>query len=189
MDPTFILAQIAIFTKQILVSISFNVLAAYTYNGQFRIIYYDTSSSLIYVASQATNYVWVFNLNLGLSTTINVGSINDGINYFNSSLYFSLCRNSEILVYQNSVLTKIYYATSSCGSSTECITSINFDTFGNMLVVCWVNQKFCLYDYNGNDMNLCHSTTQSTSSHPYQVLIDTKGRLIVLDFVSILIYY
>ena len=165
-----------------------NILQYSPYNpsGGYRAITYDSVKSLFYVGVQGQFYLTVFNLNLAIVKTISSGGSYDTYGTFilNNNLYVGTCYfvSTDILVYQNDVLTKMY-DTTACPK--DCITSFYVDYKGNMAIVCYSQNYVALYDPNGNYLNI----KMPTPANPFIVTFDNYGRLILTTLKQLSIYY
>lgn len=153
---------------------------------QYRQPYYDSSTSLFYVAAYSTTYIAVFNIGCVLVQTINLGNYRPyGLSYFNGSLYVSVMYSNEIFVLQNGVIVKQYVMPNSlCSSTTYPILSITFDSYGYMAATCYQYSYMIGFDYNGNQ-----NSYFSTSNQPFFSLVDSSGRFIVASVFVLDIYY
>ena len=142
---------------------------------------YDYSSSLLYAVSYYNHCIDVFNTSLAYlhSISLDESSKPFSINQFNGKFYIGLS-SSQILVLQNNVISSIYNI-----SSCEDISSIYFDTNGDMAMTCYLNHIAYVYNFEG----VSHNINISTSIAPTYLAVDSMGRMVVLSAYQIDIYY
>ena len=147
----------------------------------FRSLSYESISSSLYIAG--SNSIWVFDKKLNLTQTIFTGMVTYGLSSYNGLIYIGTCNwLSQLLVYQNNILTKMYDYSTVCAN--DCLPSILLDSYGYMVINCWNQQKSALFDINGNYLN----TFITTLSTPYFSFVDSKGRYIIISRSQLEIY-
>ena len=144
-------------------------------------IYYNQEKDLIYVANHWISRVDVFERNLTLSKTISLGGINylNGVNGFNNQLFVSTSAGYVFVLDINDKVVNKFMP------SSDQIYSILIDQNGIMSFTCYYDQLIRLSDTKGNAL----SATKKTSQFPVYMAIDSKGRMIVLTYRGIDIYF
>ena len=147
-------------------------------SASYHSIYYDNTSTLLYVASALGNNVDVFDTNLTFKLSISlVGHASPRcINQFNGSLYVGLL-SSEVIVIQNNTISSVINISSCSG-----IYSIYFDIYGNMATAC--SYTAVLSTYNGVSEGFSISTSSTEI-----LTVDSQRRMIITGFNGIDIYY
>jgi hypothetical protein len=145
----------------------------------YRGIYYNKTNDLIYVGTQENQRIDIFNRYLTLIGNINIPGYRPySIAEYDNKMFVGTMEGS-ILVIENGVI--IRNLTTVCGF----IPSIMIDTYGNLLILSHSKSSVYLYHKNGSNFG----TVISTSSSPWFINFDSKGRLIITSEKDIKIYY
>jgi hypothetical protein len=159
---------------------SLNIINAFYNNGsEYRGIYYNKTSDLIYVADFTIFYcISVFNRNLTLIESINIGNKPYGLADYDDKLFVGTM-NGTILVIQNKIVINTY--------STICnyITSLLVDNDGYIIIACVSPQSAYIYHTNGTNTG----KKITTYGNPQFINFDSKGRLIISSTGQFNIYY
>ena len=144
-------------------------------------IYYNPVNQLIYVASHSSKKIHIFDTNLNLISSSRTANSPWFITANNSLIVAGDNDNGNVYFYQtNFTITKTI--------STQCIgrvSSILFDTYNHMLVLCESNNYLYIYDLFGTFTGI----SISTCFKPASMNFDTKGRLVITCMNQIDIYY
>ena len=163
---------------------NFIVINYYQSNGaNYRQFAYD--SAKFYVAAYVIARIDIFDTSCSLLQTINLGSKQPyGLAFFNGSIYAGIINSKQVIVIQNGLVSK-YFTVNQCTSSQDSIFSITVDIFGYFELTCYNSKLIVVYDSNGNYMN----ASIPTSADPYVSAIDSDGRLVLMTYKSLDIYY
>jgi hypothetical protein len=149
--------------------------AAVNYRG----IYYNKSSDLIYIGTEASKSINIFNRNLTLLGNINTpGYTPYAFAEYNNEI-FAGTKESIVLVFKNNVMIRSFNTV--CGL----ISSIFIDSYGFILLLGFNSGYVYLYHTNGTYI----IQGISTSISPFFMNFDSKGRLIITSNNDIKIYY
>ena len=149
----------------------------------YRGIYYNETSDLLYVSlSGSTFNIKVFNRNLTLMRTISISSfVPYSFNSYMNTLFVGT-KNGSMLVLENEKIKTVY---NDVCEQTSTVTSILIDKFGYMVVTCNQINMTHLYNINGIFMNI----SIPTAARPFNIAIDSHGRLIINTPNELDIYY
>ena len=166
---------------------NFNRIASYyKYNFNYKSIYYDSSSSLFYVAGSSQS-VSIYDTNCNFQRFMTLGgyySPGNALSFFNGNLYFDYGTSiAEASKATGAVVAKYdnvcYYYPSG-------INSITFDSFGYMAVSCYGNSIVALY----NAINGTYLTSLAEiSSSSFFTAVDGSGRFVSVSYTAIDIFY
>ena len=156
---------------------NFNRVASY-YSSiyGYKAIYYDSSSSLFYVAGDYRG-VAIFDTNCNFQRFMTLGGYipNGVLSYFNGNLYGDAADGASIVVASKSTGALVAKYTV-CPFPNE-LDSINIDSFGYMAVGCF--GFIALYNsYNGIYLN----QKLEISDVSYLTAVDASGRFISMGF-------
>jgi hypothetical protein len=158
---------------------SLNVINAFYNNGsEYRGIYYNKISDLIYVADKNASSLWIFNRSLALIETIYIGYQPFALAEYGDKLFVGTV-NYTILVIQNKIVIKTF--STICNST----TSLLIDNDGYMMITC--SSPSVDFIYQTNETYTGKNIT--TYDVPFFINFDTKGRLIISAATQIDIYY
>lgn len=148
----------------------------------YQAITYDAKSDLIYAVFGS--YLGTFNRNLQNITFASIGDTSKGLAFYNNKAYIGLFYSTpmKIRVMQNNILIANYPL--DCPTELS-VNSISFDSYGNILVPCFSDQRILLYYPNGTYTK----NYLQTNVRPTEVKLDSKGRLIVVGNKGIEIFY
>ena len=152
-------------------------------------INYDKNSTLLFVVSQRNKVIFVFDTNLIFIRRIyfTKGSVPFSINQFNDFIYVG-CVDDKVYLFQSNinetVLISYYYFKTNCAG----VSSIYFDTDGNMAITCYENNIAMLYNNKGNNQ-FEFEKSMITVEGPRHLAVDSLQRLVILSSHSIYIYY
>ena len=150
----------------------------------YRQFAYDPSKSKFYVASYGLSRIDAFDTSCLLLQSIKLDDKPHGFAFFNGNMFVGMGQKNHILLVQNGLIKKnitIEHCQWTCGRQ---INSIKIDLFGNLVVSC-IDNKISIYDSNGIYMN----AKISTSTYPHIVEMDTRGRVVVMQWNSLDIFY
>ena len=158
-----------------------NLLSQFTSTNSpsYRGIYYNSTSSLIYVAafSSRVSTIDVFNSNLTFNGSIQLLPYTPySISSNNNQLYVGTS-NGTILVLVNNIILRSF----SCIRCSTTVISIIFDQLNNIGILI-DNTVNMLFLYNSN-------STLSTIAFPRFVGFDSQSRFVILSYTEIRIYY
>ena len=153
-------------------------------------IYYDSSSSLIYVATYGgiSSIVVILDTNCRFQRYMTLGGFSPkySLSYFNGYLYGDngLYNNGgkSIVVASKANGTFVAQYNNVCEDG---IVSINIDSFGYMAVGCWGGVPISLY--NANDGTYLNQLVPSHA--PLFTAVDASGRFVSMSTKAIDIYY
>ncbi len=152
---------------------NFKVFKSITVSGYNEGLYFNSFSSLLFVATSSYSVLHVFNLNLTLLRNITVKYPTKYIAEYNSSMYVS-STSSFIMVLKNEIVTLIF--------STVCTTIQTFeiDQSGLMALNCfiWPSSIIYLYDSNVNG-TFTGQTWVSPGIDSASIGFDFSGNLVV----------
>jgi hypothetical protein len=159
---------------------NFNLIKTLSSDGKFyRGIYYNPSNQLIYVAAILSKNIQVFDKDLNLNTTINTKQFPWFITGFNDKLVVGDNYDGNVYFYQNSSLIQ--------SIRTQCtarISSILFDDYNHMLVLCETNNILYIYHLNGSFAGINFTVCEK----PTFINFDSNNRLIMTCKQQIFIY-
>ena len=143
-------------------------------------IYYNPVNQLIYVASHSSRKIHIFDTTLNLINSSSTANSPWFITAYNGQIVAGDNDNGKVYFYQNFIITKTI--------STQCtarVSSILFDTYNQMLVLCESNNYLYIYDLFGTFTGI----SISTCFKPASMNFDSKGRLVITCMNQIDIYY
>ena len=161
-----------------------NILLNYSNNKSFhRGIYYNETSDLLYVSLSGSAFkIRVFNRNLTLMRTIATSNfVPYSLNSYMNTLFVGT-KNGSVLVLENETIKTVY---NDVCEQTSTVSSILIDEFGYMAVTCYQINMVHLYNVNGANMNI----SIPTAARPFNIAIDSHGRLIINTPNELDIYY
>ena len=91
-------------------------------------------------------------------------------------------KNGSVLVLENETIKTVY---NDVCEQTSTVSSILIDEFGYMAVTCYQINMVHLYNVNGANMNI----SIPTAARPFNIAIDSHGRLIINTPYELDIYY
>jgi hypothetical protein len=150
------------------------------YNG----LCYNSTKSLIYVASFTLQVIHVFNLNLTINYNITTSQYQPwSINENNNQLYVGT-RSGLMLVIVNKYIIKLFNA---CNDPNQLTYFMIFDEYDNMATSCSSGNLY-LYHTNGTYLN--KTISKVINSTPLFIGFDSKSRLVLIFYQSqIVLYY
>jgi hypothetical protein len=151
-------------------------LTSRTYRG----IYFNPSNRLIYLANRLTSNIDVINENLSSNTTLTVSGMSPWfITGYNGQIVAGNSEYGNVYFFQGNVATVM---------PTRCtgrVSSILFDNYNQMLVLCETNSYLYIYYQNGTFTG----TSYQTCNKPIFMDFDFRNRLVITCPSNILIYY
>ncbi len=160
-----------------------NVLIRYNSTGSsphYHGLYYSSTSYSIYVAPFTLQVIHVFNLNLTLNDTISITPYQPwSINEYNNELYVGTSDGIMFVILNKQIINQF----NGCNQQNFILYSILFDHLNNMVTSC-NNKKLYLYNTSGSYLN----QSIPTVSLPYHIELDSKSRLVVVEYVQISLY-
>jgi hypothetical protein len=149
-------------------------------SSRSRGIYYNPSNKLIYVANYSSNIIEIFGQDLNLNSTITTYQSPWFLTGYNDKLVVGDNVDGKVYFYQNhSMIQSI---------STKCTTrvsSVLFDNYNHMLVLCETTSRAFIYHLNGSFTGINFYTCQQ----PTFLNFDSKYRLVMTCKNQIDIYY
>jgi hypothetical protein len=159
---------------------SFNLVGSYIRTGAwYTNIYYNSTSDILYVASQFSYRIDLFYRNLTFISSINFTKQLYALTEKNGKLYVGL-NGGSIPVLENNLVVKTI--TTLC---TNWIISIVIDSNDVMGVLCYDNSMLYLYTTNGSYTG----KSMTTPSLPRFMNYDLNGRFIIAGQNQIKLYY
>ncbi len=157
-----------------------NLIKEFINNGvSYRGIYYNKTNDLIYVGTEASQTIDIFNRDLTLvGNIITPGYAPYAIAEHDNKMYVGTTVGS-ILIIENGVIIQNF--TTVCSD----VSSIMIDSYGFMLVLSVTESKVYVYYINGTKME----TEIATYTVPRFINFDSKVRLIITSDSDIKIYY
>lgn len=152
---------------------------SYDLGGTLLDLEYDSKNNILIVAKG--DYIYTFNPNLVLQSSVLAPNSVRSIGVFNNKYYIGTTFRYTVVI-DNNIITNRYNNT--CLGSFW-ITSVIFDQNGYMLVSCRDEKKLYLHHANGTYIGVSLQTTIK----PLSAEFDTKGRLVVVGFGGIEIFY
>ena len=150
-------------------------------NNTYYGIYSNSSTGLLYLADSANKKIDIFNQNLSFVDSFNTTFSPWFITEYNGMLVITDTNSGKVYFYQNKVLIRNIIT-----NCTNRVSSLLFDTYDQMMVLC--NNPAYLYVYRTNG-TLTGVGGQPCNSTAYHMNLDSKNRLVVICFVEIGIYY
>ncbi len=148
---------------------------------QYRGIYYNPSNQLIYsIIWTYTNIINVYDRDLNLYGTIATSESPWFLTGYNDKLVVGNNVGGKVYFYQNHI--KIQSISTQC---TARVSSVLFDDFNHMLVLCETSSRAFIYHLNGSFIG----TLFLTCNQPTFLNFDTKNRLVITCKNQIDIYY
>jgi hypothetical protein len=158
----------------------FNLTKQLNTPGSNRGIYYNALNKMIYVVSQTLQNILVLDENLNLNSNLTTVYQPWLITMYNGEMVVGDNNNGNVYFYQNYLLVQ--------NISTQCtgrVSSILFDTYNHMLVLCESNNYLYIHHLNGTFTGI----SNSTCNKPTFMNFDSKDRLIAVCRTEIYIYY
>jgi hypothetical protein len=143
-------------------------------------IYYNPSNQLIYVANYSSNIIKVFDQDLNLNSTISTSQRPWFLTMYNDKLVVGDNMNGKVFFYQNDLM--IQNITTQC---TARVSSVLFDDFNHLLVLCETTSRALVYHLNGSFTGI----NFYTCLQPTFLNFDSKHRLVITCKNQIDIYY
>jgi hypothetical protein len=161
-----------------------NLTKSISVTTNYRGIYYNVTNELIYVANIYLNKrIDIYSTNLSFVDYISTPFYTPWfITEYNGMLIVSDQSGKNIYFYQNNIL--IMNLTTIC-DVTGRVTSILFDNYNHMAILCFSPAYIYLYYTNGTYVGL----SIPTCFQPYYMNFDSKGRLITTCQSEINIFY
>ncbi len=143
-------------------------------------IYLDSANRIIYVACSGAFKIKQFDENLNPKGLFRTDHFSWSITGYDGQIVAGDNGNGKVYFYQNFKITKTI--------STQCtgrVSSILFDTYNQMLVLCESNNYLYIYDLNG----IYTGISISSCDKPASINFDSKDRLVITCRNQIDIYY
>jgi hypothetical protein len=149
----------------------------------YRQMAYNPNNMLFYVsvASSSVNAIHVFTTSCTYQRAIGVQFTPYGINFYNNLMYVSFYGNSNLVYVLQNELSFVDSFSGPCSS----MTTITFDSFGYMAISCENINQIYLYNNNGTNTGLSFNLTNIG----FYTAVDSYGRFIISNFLSIGIYF
>ena len=148
----------------------------------YRRIYYNQTNGQIYVAGSYLRRIDVFDLNLTFLNSISTNSMSVyALNGYLNSIYVGT-PSGDILVIQNENIIFTYFSV--CNSA---LVSLKFDTNGYMYALCYSPDHIHIlkvFYINGANTGI-----SLYALNAFTVSIDSKGRMVIIRYKAIDIYY
>ena len=157
-------------------------LQSYPSSNNYNGIYFNESAGLLYATSTTGNRIDIFNTDLSIMQSIDT----------NFKPWFISQYNDMIAVSEESYTGNINFLKNNISTSnmpTSCrdrISSMLFDNYDHMIVLCY-NPSY-LYVYHTNGTFTGTSFRVCSSSNPLFINFDSKDRLVVVCLTKIEIY-
>ena len=146
------------------------------YNPGYRVMYFNSTTNLIYIAPYLLNEIHVFDLDPNLDHNFSTSSYSPwSITEYNNQMYVGTT-NGTILVIVNEVIINTFNGCN--GNSVQ--LSYNFDQCGLMATSC-ENSQLYLYDPNVTYL----SKNKATPIYPNYIGYDSKGRFVQISAYQI----
>ncbi len=167
------------FERSIKTDLNLNILKEITtsFNATPRGITHDDSCNdwilhAINSNSASDNKIDVYDRNLTLVDSIPVPLTYKpySVFYYENKIFVGTYANGNLLVIQNKSISQVW--TTPC---TGCVSSINIDQYGYIMISCFYQNKMFLLYKNGTSTGKSLTTT----FNPSYVSVDQKGRIIV----------
>jgi hypothetical protein len=133
-------------------------------------IYYNPSNQLIYIATISSNIIKVFDEDLNLNSTITTNQRPWFLTGYNDKLVVGDDIDGKVYFYHNNTLIR--------SVATQCtarVSSVLFDEYNNMLVLCETLSKGFIYHSNGSFTGISFHTC----NQPTFINFDSKNRLVI----------
>ena len=148
----------------------------------YRQMYFDSTTSLFWVAPFKIQSLQIFDTNCRLNNSISLGLNPYGLNYFNGNFYVSTTANYILVVSKATLQVSSPY---NCLCSQNWLFHVTIDLFGFM-VISAANGALCLF--NTSSVTYTYQYF-APSSQPYASSVDASGRYVVMATSSLYIYY
>ncbi len=159
---------------------SFNIVKFYNRTGaRYTSIYHNSTSDILYVASELFNRIDLFDRNLSCISSLSFTRMPSALTEKNGKLYVGLSGGS-ISVLQNDLV--VQSITTLCNGW---ITSIVIDANDLMGVLCWTNNTLYLYSTNGSYTG----KNMTAPLWPRFMNYDLNGNFIIAGYYQINLYY
>jgi hypothetical protein len=143
-------------------------------------IYYNPSNQLIYSTRISTNIINVYDRDLNLKSNITTSQMPWFLIGFNDKLVVSDDMDGKVYFYQNYSMIQ-----SISTQSTTRVSSVLFDDYNHMLVLCEATSRAFVYHLNGSFTGINFYTCLK----PTFLNFDSKHRLVITCGHQIDIYY
>jgi hypothetical protein len=146
----------------------------------YRGIYYNPSNQLIYSTILGSNVIKIFDQDLNLNSTINTSQNPWFLTGYNDKLVVGDLYDGKVYFYQNNSMIQ--------SISTQCtarVSSVLFDSYNHMLVLCETSSKAFIYHLNGSFTGINFYTCKQPTFFNF----DSKHRLVIICAFQIDIYY
>jgi hypothetical protein len=155
-----------------------NLILEVSFNS--RGIYYNASNLLIYIVEYPTNIIQVFDQDLNLNDTIITNQSPWFLTGYIDNLVVGDNNDGKVYFYQNNSMIQ--------SISTQCtarVSSVLFNEFNHMLVLCETSSRAFIYFSNGSFTGISFCTC----NQPTFFNFDSKNRLVITCGHQIDIYY
>ena len=159
-----------------------NLTKQVSFSGANRGIYYNPLNQLIFVTNINNNITNVFDKDLNLNSSFKTISNPFFITGYNEMLVIT-DGSGKVYIYQNNSI--IQNVTTQCTSR---VTSILFDNYSHMLLLCELSSYLYVYHLNGSYTGLSMSTCVTGFKRLY-ANFDSKDRLVITCYNQTEIYY
>ena len=147
----------------------FNLTKKISFSGSHRGIYFNPSNQMIYVAQYDQNKISIFDMNLNLNSSVTTNSNPWFITSSEGQMVVGDNSNGKIYLYQGNLIINTV--------STQCtnrVSSILFDNYNHILVLCETNSNLYIYHVNGSFTGL----SMSTCTQPLFMNFDSNNRFV-----------
>ena len=144
-------------------------------------IYFNQSNGMLYTANTDNYRIDIFNKNLSFMESINTTFQPRFITQYNDMIAVS-DSTGNVHIFKNNILTT--NISTSCHSI---ITSMLFDNYDHMIILCY-NPSY-LYVYHTNGTLTATALPICSNSYPSFINFDSKDRLVVICENGITLYY
>jgi hypothetical protein len=143
-------------------------------------IYYNPSNQLIYIAEYPGNTIEIFDQDLNLNSTIITSQSPWFLTGYNDKLVVGDGIDGKVYFYQNNSMIQ--------SISTQCsarVSSVLFDYYNHMLVLCETTSRAFIYHLNGSFTGISFYTCQQ----PTFLNFDSQNRIVITCGNEIAIFY
>ena len=148
---------------------------------RFRGIYFNETSSLIYVGDVLNNLTRIYDQNLGFIANFTTPFSPYYITGYNGMLVITDDKSNNISFFKNEML--IQNITTQCTSR---VSSALFDNYNHMIILCDSPSNIYIYHTNGTYIGL---SMKACDSNAFFMNFDFKNRLVVTCENDISIFY
>ena len=162
---------------------NFNLIKQINCSGFNRGIYLNPSNQMIYVGICNANTINIFDKDLNFNRSLTTNYNPWFITGYKGQMVVTDNTNGNVYFYQNDSIIRTF--------STLCngrISSVLFDNYNQMLVLCNSQPSMYIYHVNGSYTGLSMSTC-STGGRRWFLNFDSKGRLVIICEFKIEIFY